>query len=167
MKTPSLHLVDDDGDELSGKVAEAVNRTAAVLFDRYRSYDPAEISNVREESGRVAARALGNGRSISTITGFVFRTALQGMFNRANRAHGLLGVEMRRCVGSVRRPGGTSGRAPHLQTSRETGSRGTADGFSEGLKPGLPRNGFRSARSNRGEQKWPKHSRISPPSFRM
>ena len=82
MKTPRLHLVDDNGDELSGRIADAVNKTAPVLFDRYRSCDPAEISNVLEESGRVAARAIENGRTLSTIRGFVFRTAMQGMFNR-------------------------------------------------------------------------------------
>jgi RNA polymerase sigma factor (sigma-70 family) len=82
MKTPNLHLVDDNGDELSGSIIDAVNNAAKALFGRYRSHDPAEVCDVLELSGKIAARAVREGKTLSSINGFVWRTAFQRMMHR-------------------------------------------------------------------------------------
>ena len=56
IKTPSLHLVDDNGDELSGSIVDALDIAAPALFSRCKSHDPAEVSEVLELSGKIATR---------------------------------------------------------------------------------------------------------------
>lgn len=74
METPNLHLVDDNGEQLSGNIVDAVNQIARAVFGSYSTCDAAEVSNALEDSARVAARRLGKGRSLPNLTGFVWKT---------------------------------------------------------------------------------------------
>jgi RNA polymerase sigma factor (sigma-70 family) len=64
MRTPNLYLVDDDGEQLSERVVNAANQIANAIFSRYRTTDPAEVSDAIEHSARVTARQLRKGRSL-------------------------------------------------------------------------------------------------------
>jgi RNA polymerase sigma factor (sigma-70 family) len=76
MATPNLHLVDDNGQQLGDNLVGVVSRVADSVFRRYWFCDPAEISDVLEESARVVDREMRNGRRLADVRGFFWRTAI-------------------------------------------------------------------------------------------
>ena len=76
MVTPNLHLVDDNGQQLGDNLVGVVSRVADSVFRRYWFCDPAEISDVLEESARVVDREIRGGRHLADVRGFFWRTAV-------------------------------------------------------------------------------------------
>lgn len=88
----SLHLVDDDGNPLPGRIVEAVGALEPQITRKFSRCDPAELSNSQERQAQKIARreARNPVPSVQALHALTWRALLNGalsVLRKQNRRH--------------------------------------------------------------------------------